>query len=160
MKKKGETKKPFYKRIWFWILVVIVIIIAMPKGNDSKSESSSTNKTTQVSSNKAGKKSNVSTEFQNSLIKAKSYSSMMHMSKQGIYDQLTSEYGESFSADAAQYAIDNLNANFNKNALKKAKSYSSTEHLSKQGIYDQLSSDAGEKFTADEANYAMQHIND
>ncbi len=33
---------------------------------------------------------------------------MMHMSKAGIYDQLTSEYGEGFEADAAQYAIDNL----------------------------------------------------
>ncbi len=31
---------------------------------------------------------------------------MMHMSKAGIYDQLTSEYGEGFEADAAQYAID------------------------------------------------------
>lgn len=32
-------------------------------------------------------------EYQNALNKAKSYSDMMHMSKQGIYDQLTSEYG-------------------------------------------------------------------
>jgi hypothetical protein len=30
------------------------------------------------------------------------------MSKQRIYDQLTSEYGEKFNAEAAQYAIDNL----------------------------------------------------
>lgn len=30
------------------------------------------------------------------------------MSKKGIYDQLTSEYGEAFPADAAQYAVDNL----------------------------------------------------
>lgn len=35
-------------------------------------------------------------EYQNALNKAKSYSDMMHMSKQGIYDQLTSEYGEKF----------------------------------------------------------------
>ncbi len=33
---------------------------------------------------------------------------MMHMSKQRIYDQLTSEYGEKFDAEATQYAIDNL----------------------------------------------------
>ena len=32
----------------------------------------------------------------------------MHMSKQKIYDQLTSEYGEKFTAEEAQYAIDNL----------------------------------------------------
>jgi hypothetical protein len=41
---------------------------------------------------------------------------MMHMSKQGIYDQLTSEYGEDFSADAAQYAIDNVQADWKQNA--------------------------------------------
>ena len=33
---------------------------------------------------------------------------MMHMSKQGIYDQLTSEYGDQFDVETAQYAIDNL----------------------------------------------------
>lgn len=32
----------------------------------------------------------------------------MHMSKARIYDQLTSEYGEKFTAEEAQYAIDNL----------------------------------------------------
>ena len=42
------------------------------------------------------------------LIKAEQYSDIMHMSKQGIYDQLTSDYGEQFTADEAQYAINNL----------------------------------------------------
>ena len=32
----------------------------------------------------------------------------MHMSKARIYDQLTSENGEKFTAEEAQYAIDNL----------------------------------------------------
>lgn len=54
---------------------------------------------------------------------AKTYSDMMHMSKQGIYDQLTSEYGEKFDAEAAQYAIDNLNADYNENALKCGENY-------------------------------------
>lgn len=34
---------------------------------------------------------------------------MMHMSKGGIFDQLTSEYGGQFTEDAAQYAADHLN---------------------------------------------------
>ena len=45
----------------------------------------------------------------------------MNMSKQGIYDQLTSEAGEQFPAEVAQYAVDNLKADYNKNALKKQK---------------------------------------
>ena len=47
-------------------------------------------------------------EYRNALHKAENYNKMMHMSKQRIYDQLTSEYGEKFDAEATQYAIDNL----------------------------------------------------
>ena len=32
----------------------------------------------------------------------------MNMSKDAIYDQLTSENGEKFTVEEAQYAIDNL----------------------------------------------------
>ncbi|MCV7552577.1 Ltp family lipoprotein [Micrococcus luteus] len=44
----------------------------------------------------------------NALAKAKSYQEMMDMSPSAIYDQLVSEYGEEFTPDQAQYAIDNL----------------------------------------------------
>lgn len=44
----------------------------------------------------------------NALEKAKSYAETMAMSDSAIYDQLTSEYGEKFTAEEAQYAIDNL----------------------------------------------------
>lgn len=47
-------------------------------------------------------------EYRNALHKAENYSKMMHMSKQRIYDQLTSENGEKFTPEEAQYAIDNL----------------------------------------------------
>ena len=84
----------------------------------------------------------------------------MSMSKAGVYDQLTSQAGEKFPADAAQYAIDNMKADFNKNALNKAKSYQSQMQMSTDAIRDQLTSEAGEKFTPEEANYAIQHLND
>ena len=44
----------------------------------------------------------------NALEKAKTYYYDMNMSKSGVYDQLISEYGEQFTAEEAQYAIDNL----------------------------------------------------
>lgn len=103
-----------------------------------------------------GKKPSI--EYQNALKKAESYSKLMHMSKQKIYDQLTSEYGEKFPADAAQYAIDHLNVDYKANALEKADSYSKTMHMSKQKIYDQLTSEYGEKFTAEEAQYAVDNL--
>ena len=82
----------------------------------------------------------------------------MHMSQQGLYDQLTSEYGEKFSPEAAQYAIDNVEADYNANALAKAKVYEETMSMSPDAVYDQLTSEYGEKFTAEEAQYAVDNL--
>lgn len=105
-----------------------------------------------------GKKPSI--EYLNALKKAETYSEMMHMSKKAIYNQLTSEYGEKFPEDAAQYAIDNLRADYKENALAKAKTYQQTMSMSKSAIYDQLISEYGEKFTAEEAQYAIDHLDD
>lgn len=51
-------------------------------------------------------------EFKNALRSAEQYSKLMHMSKAGIYNQLTSEYGEKFSPEAAQYAVDTIKADW------------------------------------------------
>jgi Host cell surface-exposed lipoprotein. len=80
------------------------------------------------------------------------------MSKKGIFEQLTSEYGEKFSKEAAQYAIDNIKADWNKNALEKAKTYQKDMSMSPEGIRDQLTSEYGEQFTAEEANYAVSNL--
>ena len=101
-----------------------------------------------------------SIEEKNALKKAESYSSTMHMSKSKIYDQLTSEYGEAFTPEAAQYAIDNIQADWKANALAKAKSYQSTMNMSKQRIYEQLTSEYGEGFTSEEAQYAIDNLED
>lgn len=100
----------------------------------------------------------IPSEYKSALNSANSYSDLMHMSKAGIYDQLISEYGENFSAEAAQYAIDNMAVDWNSNALQKAKEYSDVMHLSKAGIYNQLISDYGEKFTQEEAQYAVDNL--
>ena len=97
-------------------------------------------------------------EYRNALIKAEQYNLLMHMSKQGLYEQLTSEYGENFTEEAAQYAIDHINADWNANALEKAKEYSDSMHMSKQGLFEQLTSEYGEQFTDEEAQYAIDHV--
>ena len=101
---------------------------------------------------------NVPAEYKSALAKATSYANTMHMSKQGVYDQLVSEYGEKFSAPAAQYAIDNVKADWNANALAKAKQYQSQQNMSPAAIHDQLTSSYGEKFTQAEADYAIAHL--
>ena len=97
-------------------------------------------------------------EYRNALAKAQLYVNMMHMSKARLYTQLTSPYGERFSEEAAQYALEHVKADWKENALKTAENYSRTMHMSKARIYDQLTSEYGEKFTAEEAQYAIDTI--
>ena len=105
-------------------------------------------------------KASTNSEYSAALEKAKSYNSWANMSKKRLYKQLTSKYGEKFQSDAAQYAIDHLNADYKSNALAKAKSYRKWFKNSKSAIYNQLVSPYGEEFTEEEANYAIQHLDD
>ncbi len=100
----------------------------------------------------------VSTEYKNALSQAQFYSDDMHMSKQAIYDQLTSEHGGQFPADAAQYAVDNVIADFKANALETAKFYYTNMSMSKESIRQQLTSEHGGQFTAEEADYAISNL--
>lgn len=100
----------------------------------------------------------ISKEYKSALKKAQSYNDTMYMSKQALFDQLASEYGEKFPEDAAQYAIDNVEADWNANALKKAQNYQEQMSMSKSAIYDQLTSEYGEQFTPDEAQYAIDNL--
>lgn len=160
---KGEDgkvyveKKPFYKRVWFWILVVLVIFIgsaAVSGGNDSSSSNSSSSSAKSSSSSS----SHVSATKVAALKSAQTYSDTMHMSKQGIYDQLTSDAGDKFDDASAQYAVDHVKADWNKNALKAAESYQKDQNMSPEAIRDQLTSDAGDKFTQNQADYAVSHL--
>lgn len=164
-----KVKKPIYKKWWFWLIIVIVafIIIGSAAGGDSETDNPSdttvsvSGETSTISESTTQKETepDVPAEYKSALIKAQSYSDIMHMSKQGIYDQLTSEYGEKFSDEAAQYAIDHVKADWKENALKKAKSYQETMAMSSDAIHDQLTSEYGEKFTQEEADYAIENLN-
>jgi hypothetical protein len=102
----------------------------------------------------------VPAEYKSALSQATTYANTMNMSKQGVYDQLVSEYGGKFSVAAAQYGRDNVKSDWNANALAQAKTYQDTMHLSPVAVRDQLVSAYGGKFTKAEADYAIQHLND
>lgn len=95
-------------------------------------------------------------EYKSALSSAKSYSDTMHMSQGAIYNQLTSEFDQ-FPEDAAQYAIDNLEVDWNENALKSAESYRDTMEMSNAAIYDQLISQF-DLFTEEQAQYAIDNL--
>lgn len=173
----AKEKKPFYKKWWVWLIALFVIGSAIGGQENettdvvgtSDSDIALEEKTVAPPEEDTDEKNedvvtepeedDVSKEFKSALNKAKNYANTMNMSKQGVYEQLVSEYGENFPEDAAQYAIDNLtDVDWNENALKKATNYSDTMNMSKQGIYDQLISDFGEQFTESEAQYAIDNI--
>ena len=170
-KKKGGCFK--WGAITGGVILVVAVLASLNGGTDSTSNQTASSAmdtsiaaevpspngdvTTEAVAEEPGQQQ-VSVEYKNALRKAKIYSDRMHMSKAGIYDQLTSEYGEKFSADAAQYAVDNLEADWNKNALEKARTYQDSMAMSPDGIFDQLTSEYGEKFTAEEAQYAVDNL--
>lgn len=171
----SKAKKPFYKRLWFIVIAAVFVLGAIGSLGDDNS-SSETPIITEAQTSEANQvvesstqpettiaqitetQTKISSEYSNALKKAEMYSTSMHMSKQGLYDQLISPYGENFPADAAQYAIDNIVADWNENALAKADSYANAMYMSKAGVYDQLISEYGEKFTKEEAQYAVDNV--
>lgn len=144
------------------IFVILGVIYALMPGGDESSNSSSKSGTEKTTDNakttKATTEKPIPTEYVSALKKAQIYVDEMHMSKRGLYDQLTSEYGEQFDKKAAKYAVKHVKANWKKNALAKAKDYQENMSMSKEAIRDQLTSDAGEKFTKQEADYAIKHL--
>lgn len=143
------------------ILIGLITMSFVACSSQEQSNVDSNTTQTQVEEKKeseATKEDDVPTEYKSALRQAETYSDTMHMSKQGIYDQLVSEYGGQFTEEAAQYAIDNLDANWNENALKSAQNYQETMAMSPAAIYDQLISEYGEKFTEEEAQYAVDNL--
>ena len=128
------------------------------KADDAKSDDASEKAADADEKEQASQDESVPKEYKTALRKAEQYSELMHMSKKGIYDQLTSEYGEKYSPEAAQYAVDNMKADWNANALAKAKDYQDMMDMSPAAIYDQLVSEYGEQFTPEEAQYAVDNL--
>ncbi|RAK45183.1 hypothetical protein BHU61_06495 [Macrococcus epidermidis] len=101
---------------------------------------------------------NITREHVAALAAAQNYIDIMPFSKAGLYDQLTSDAGNAFPPEAAQYAIDNVEADFKEEAVEAANSYNETLPMSDQELLQQLTSEAGSKFTQEEAQYALQHM--
>lgn len=99
-------------------------------------------------------------ECQTAIRKGQQYSDLMAISKAGLYEQLTSEYGEQYTPEAGQCAVDYLDKSidWNANALRKAETYRDEMAMSPAAIYDQLVSEYGEKFTPEQAQYAVDNL--
>ncbi len=101
---------------------------------------------------------NVPREYRNALKAAQNYIDIMPFSERGLYDQLTSEYGDQYPEEAAQYAIENVEVDYNEEALKAAKNYLEIMPMSDNELFDQLTSEYGDQFTEEQARYAISNL--
>ena len=94
---------------------------------------------------------------QQALTQAQGYlSDGQGFSRQGLIDQLDSQYGGQFSVADATWAVDNSGANWYQQAAIAAKGYASDgQGFSRQGLIDQLTSAYGGQFTYDQAVYGV-----
>ena len=81
------------------------------------------------------KEDDVPREYESALRKAESYIDMFSMSAQGVRDQLEHD---GFGQDAIDYALENLETDWNEQAKKSAESYTELFDMSDAKLYDQL----------------------
>lgn len=101
---------------------------------------------------KEDEKNSASREQQNALQTANRYLNFTAFSKEGLYDQLLYE---KYPEDAAQFAVDNVDVNWDSQALSKANNYLDFSAFSSPGLYEQL---VYEGFTTEQASYAINNI--
>lgn len=89
----------------------------------------------------------------NAVRSARSYWNVSGFSRQGLIDQLSSEYGDRFSVGDATVAVDSLDIDWRSQAARSAASYLKMSGFSCQGLIDQLSSQHGDKYTVEQATY-------
>ncbi|OZG50061.1 Ltp family lipoprotein [Bombiscardovia coagulans] len=159
----SEGKTPSTALRWSLSALVILLIataayIIFTDGdkinNDLNQILNSLSSTQQTSPTKAA----VPSDYQQALKKAQYYVDTLHLSEEGLRDQLRGA-PDHFSSDTAQYAIEHVKADYRNNAVIRAKEYAQNEHLSPDEIDARLTSLAN-KFTPAEADYAIQHLRD
>ena len=97
-------------------------------------------------------------EYRNALKAAQNYIDLMHFSEKGLFEQLTSEFGDQYPEEAAQYAIENVDVDYKEEALEAAISYLEFMPMSDQELFEQLTSEYGEQFTDEQAQYALDNL--
>lgn len=170
-----KPRKPFYKRWWFIALVFVVIIGVLGSNGDDESKDFAKEPIEQADVTveneieglveeepavKESDKDDVPREYRNALRSAQNYVDIMPFSEQGLFDQLTSEHGDQYPAEAAQYAIENVKVDYNKEALEAAKNYLAIMPMSDQELFNQLTSEHGDKYTEEQAQYAIDNLPD
>jgi hypothetical protein len=181
----AKAKKPIYKRWWAIALATVFVIggisQAMGGGDDAKpvaDEPAASAPVEEKSEPKAKEpveeapdatqalakpkpippKPTMTVAQEEALEAAESYLDSGHFSKKGLFDQLTSEYGEGFAKKDVTFALNHVKADYNAEAREAAESYLDSGHFSHNSLMDQLTSEYGEQFTEAQAAQAVKSV--
>jgi hypothetical protein len=103
-------------------------------------------------------RSKITLAMENALGAAQDYLDYSAFSRQGLIDQLSSEYGSGFNLGDATWAVSQLKVSWREQAVQSAKDYLDYSSFSRQGLMEQLSSPYGSQYTLEEATYAVNQI--
>ncbi|MGM0783613.1 MAG: Ltp family lipoprotein [Pseudomonadota bacterium] len=95
----------------------------------------------------------------NAVRSANQYISMQGFSREGLIQQLSSEYGDGYDRSDATVAVDSLNVDWNEQAVRSARLYLQMQGFSCRGLIDQLSSSYGDGYTESQATYGARQTN-
>jgi hypothetical protein len=102
----------------------------------------------------AAPESNLTRAQQNAVRQATAYLRTSGFSRQGLINQLSSEYGSKFPVEDATVAVDSLDVDWNAQAERSASQYLKISGFSCDGLIEQLSSEHGSNYTVAQATYA------
>jgi hypothetical protein len=106
--------------------------------------------------------SDITLSQQNAIKSARNYLEFMAFSRKSLLSQLSSEYGDKYSVEDAEFAVNYLEENnlvdWNQQAVKAAQTYMEYSGYSKDALYEQLTSDYGNQFTKEQAEYALSQV--
>ncbi|MGY1855388.1 Ltp family lipoprotein [Modestobacter sp. SYSU DS0290] len=187
----GTSKKPVWKRWWFWVAAVLLVaLFANLGGEDENTNTAAGTASTETSASSSSSEPAAETtevvdpstqapapaptpapapapepaadegtaSQQQAVRSAERYLDFAGFSRQGLIDQLSSEYGDQFSVEDATWAVDHVEVDWNAEAAEKAKSYLEFTSFSRAGLIDQLTSEYGDKFTPEQAEYGVSQV--
>lgn len=130
----------------------------VPEEGSSSSTSQEGKGKGKASKSKSESEPDMTTEQENALEAAENYIDILAFSKAGLVRQLSSKAGDGYDLKDAQFAANNVDADWKAEAVEAAETYQEIMPMSRDGLIRQLTSSAGDQFTQAEAEYAANKI--
>ena len=155
---KPEKKK--VKGKWIALVIALLVILGfctVATSDDEGSDAANDTTTYEVApapgvepqNEPEAEEADVPREFDRALKAAERYLRYSAFSEEGLVSQL--EF-EDYSTEAARYAVENVDVDWNEQAVKKAESYLEYSSFSPEGLVSQLEF---EGFTTEQAQYGV-----